>query len=122
MSWVGLGRGELPELYFPEQPRLLTFKRTWSSSPAATEEGAGTNDNVNMGNLTRGETEQISIQKLLETRVPSLFKEYKPSWWLPNGHMQTGYVVAGDFSKVDHIIYERCVSFLSIRLFVWVFG
>lgn len=51
--------------------------------------------------------ESLSLRSFIETRVPSLFEGYTPTWWLPNGHMQTGYVVAGDFTKVDHVMYER---------------
>lgn len=52
-------------------------------------------------------TRQGTIQSLVEEHCLALKKNYNPSWWLPNGHAQTMYCVAGDFSQVDHISYTR---------------
>lgn len=52
-------------------------------------------------------TELTTIRHFLETHVPSLYEPYSPTWWLPGGHAQTGYVVAADFTKVDKVVYER---------------
>jgi len=53
------------------------------------------------------ETEQISLRTLVESRCQSLFTEFHPIWWLFNGHLQTIYCVLGDFSKNDHMWYNR---------------
>jgi hypothetical protein len=52
-------------------------------------------------------TELTTIRQFLETRVPSLYDRYSPTWWLPGGHAQTGYVVVADFTNVDKVVYER---------------
>lgn len=88
-SW--LGATHVPQAFFPSSPTQFKFK-------SKDESEAGLDD---------AKTETLTIQSLLETRVPSLFRGYAPSWWLPNGHLQTGYVVAGDFTKVDAVTYER---------------
>ncbi|KAF8308153.1 AB-hydrolase YheT [Clavulina sp. PMI_390] len=56
---------------------------------------------------TDKETEELTIKEIIETRVPSALSPFSPSWWLPNGHAQTGYVVAGNFEDMDRIVYER---------------
>ncbi|KDR81589.1 hypothetical protein GALMADRAFT_239633 [Galerina marginata CBS 339.88] len=53
------------------------------------------------------EVEQVSIKVLLETRCKSLFIQFRPLWWLFNGHLQTMYCVMGDFSKNDRMWYNR---------------
>ncbi|KIK64813.1 hypothetical protein GYMLUDRAFT_195274 [Collybiopsis luxurians FD-317 M1] len=49
----------------------------------------------------------VSLSKLVEEHVPSLRKEFNPPWWLNNGHLQTLFSVAGDFTNVDKVVYER---------------
>ncbi|KAF8589501.1 AB-hydrolase YheT [Ramaria rubella] len=49
----------------------------------------------------------ITLLDLLETRVPSLFKPFRPAWFLPGGHFQTSYCSLGDFSRADLVDYER---------------
>lgn len=49
----------------------------------------------------------VSMEEFLNTHVPSLLEPYKPAWWLPTGHGQTVYCVLGDFTKHDHVRYER---------------
>ncbi|TFK80926.1 AB-hydrolase YheT [Polyporus arcularius HHB13444] len=51
--------------------------------------------------------ERVSLREFLELRCPSLHKEYRPAWWLNNGHLQTAYCVLGDFSKIDRVEYDR---------------
>ncbi|KIL69730.1 hypothetical protein M378DRAFT_156964 [Amanita muscaria Koide BX008] len=53
------------------------------------------------------QTEQASLLDLLRTRCPSIFSDFKPAWWLLNGHLQTLYCVLGDFSRIDHVTYRR---------------
>ncbi|KAH7338318.1 Alpha/Beta hydrolase protein [Rhizoctonia solani] len=54
----------------------------------------------------------LSVRALVETSCPSLMQDYKPTWWLPGGHLQTAFCVVADFTKVDEILYER--TLLSI--------
>lgn len=100
-------------VFVPTNPQLFRFKR---NSPVSSANGAasGGKDSPTNGPVAAGgvddeaNTELLSIQSVLETRVPSALAEYRPSWWLPNGHAQTAYVIAGNFSKVDQVVYERC--------------
>ena len=55
----------------------------------------------------REEAQRVSVRALVESSCPSLIKDYKPSWWLPGGHVQTAFCVAGNFHYVDEVIYER---------------
>ncbi|RDB26320.1 hypothetical protein Hypma_006635 [Hypsizygus marmoreus] len=52
-------------------------------------------------------SERVSLPSLLHARCSSLFAEYRPVWWLNNGHVQTIYNVMGDFSKKDRMWYRR---------------
>lgn len=79
--------------HFPTTPLRFKVKRSASS------------DEKGSKNVAR--TELTSIREFLESRVPSLFEPYSPTWWMSNGHIQTGYLVAADFTKVDKIVYER---------------
>ncbi|KAF9532958.1 Alpha/Beta hydrolase protein [Crepidotus variabilis] len=78
-------RDEEPEVRFAEKPALLQVRKHEDSD----------------------EVEEISMKELLETRCKSLFKPFKPMWWLGNGHLQTIYCVMGDFSKRDLMWYHR---------------
>lgn len=51
--------------------------------------------------------EHVSLRHLVETRCQSLFTEFRPLWYLFNGHLQTIYCVFADFSKRDHMRYNR---------------
>ncbi|RXW24113.1 hypothetical protein EST38_g1711 [Candolleomyces aberdarensis] len=75
----------LPTVHFAEKPALLPVKKQTETDG----------------------TDLLSLQELLETRCPSLFTEFKPLWWLFNGHLQTIYCVLGDFSNRDHMTYRR---------------
>lgn len=74
-----------PNLHFAESPASLSVK----SFPGSTE------------------TSQENLQEFIEARCPSLFKQFCPTWWLFNGHLQTAYAVVGDFSKIDKVEYDR---------------
>jgi hypothetical protein len=110
-----LGTKPPTAMFFPAKPQLFGFKRGPSSADSpngttVTNGGVSADLATTKSSVDADEAiavEPISLQTVLETRVPSLFEGFKPSWWLPNGHLQTGYVVAGDFSKVDTIMYER---------------
>ncbi|KIJ23614.1 hypothetical protein M422DRAFT_39537, partial [Sphaerobolus stellatus SS14] len=56
---------------------------------------------------------ELSLKEFIESRCPSVLKEFIPQWWLFNGHLQTAYCVFGDFSKIDKVIYERTLLQLS---------
>ncbi|KAF9480145.1 AB-hydrolase YheT [Pholiota conissans] len=75
----------LPTIHFADKPAHLRVRRAKGSD----------------------EVDEISIKALLETKCPSLFSEFKPLWWLPNGHFQTLYCVLGDFTKNDLMWYTR---------------
>ncbi|EIN07419.1 AB-hydrolase YheT [Punctularia strigosozonata HHB-11173 SS5] len=51
--------------------------------------------------------ETTSIRAFIESRCPSLLAGFKPIWWGWTGHAQTAYCVAGDFSQVDKVVYDR---------------
>ncbi|EJT96636.1 AB-hydrolase YheT [Dacryopinax primogenitus] len=53
------------------------------------------------------EIERLSIPAFVERAVPSLHKPFKPTWYLPNGHLQTIYCILGDFTKVNLVHYYR---------------
>ncbi|GBE81054.1 AB-hydrolase YheT [Sparassis latifolia] len=53
------------------------------------------------------EVQRISLRSFVESKCPSLYTEFRPAWWLYSGHLQTGYSVVGDFSKVDKVEYDR---------------
>ncbi|KAG1890972.1 AB-hydrolase YheT [Suillus subluteus] len=52
-------------------------------------------------------TTSVFLRDFVERRCPSLYSEFRPAWWLPNGHMQTLYCVLGDFSARDKVVYKR---------------
>lgn len=74
-----------PEIHFASDPAVLRVRKDKDSN----------------------EIEYVSIRTLLETRCKSLFTEFRPLWWLSNGHLQTMYCVLGDFSKNDCMWYDR---------------
>ncbi|KAF8308152.1 AB-hydrolase YheT [Clavulina sp. PMI_390] len=76
-----------PEVWFPAVPGELKVRKTV---------GAGEES-----------YERMNIKTFLEARVPSLFAGFKPTWWLPNGHVQTIYMTLADFTNVDQVVYER---------------
>ncbi len=100
-----------PLIHFPPEPVLLPVRSS--------------EDN---------KVELVSLRKLLETRCKSLFQEFKELWWLSkcvlayyfllsiltsnvfSGHLQTLYCVTGNFSKNDHMWYNRYA--LSATIFL----
>ncbi|KAF8798005.1 AB-hydrolase YheT [Phlegmacium glaucopus] len=74
-----------PEIHFASKPAILPVRKDKESN----------------------EVQYISIRTLLETRCKSLFSDFRPLWWLFNGHLQTIYCVLGDFSKNDCMWYDR---------------
>ena len=52
---------------------------------------------------------RMSMKAVLSEKVPSLSIPYRQCWWLPNGHLQTAYCVAGNFESVDFMEYRRYV-------------
>ncbi|TFK54905.1 AB-hydrolase YheT [Heliocybe sulcata] len=74
-----------PNLYFPIKPAYIQYRKTRGSEECTT----------------------TSLRDVVERHCTSLLKEYRPVWWLPGGHVQTGYCVIGDFSKVDKVEYDR---------------
>ncbi|TCD69713.1 hypothetical protein EIP91_006480 [Steccherinum ochraceum] len=51
--------------------------------------------------------DEISLSDLVATHCPTLHTSFRPAWWLKGGHLQTLWSVAGDFSKIDKVEYER---------------
>lgn len=61
---------------------------------------------------TNGDSEVfLTAAELVARYCPSLssssFTSYRPSWWLPGGHLQTFYCVAGNFNEIDKVDYVR---------------
>lgn len=54
-----------------------------------------------------GDVEYVSLKTLIESRCPSLFTAYRPTWWLFNGHLQSLHNVYGNFSKTNRVGYRR---------------
>ncbi|QRW07497.1 alpha/beta hydrolase family protein [Ceratobasidium sp. AG-Ba] len=79
-------------LYSPESPSYFEVR-----PPERTANGNSQDDHKH----------NLSVRSLVETHCPSLVKDYKPTWWLPGGHIQTLFCVAGNFTAVDEVIYER---------------
>ncbi|KZT26218.1 AB-hydrolase YheT [Neolentinus lepideus HHB14362 ss-1] len=74
-----------PTLYFPTQPAYLLYRKARHSNECIT----------------------TSLRDVIEGHCRTLLEEYRPVWWLPGGHIQTGYCVVGDFSTVDKVDYDR---------------
>ncbi|KAH9854129.1 AB-hydrolase YheT [Lenzites betulinus] len=76
---------DIPQLFFGSKPATVAVKA--AANPQ--------------------QVEHVSLRDFIQVRCPSLFKEFRPAWWLRSGHLQTGYCVMGDFSKVDRVEYDR---------------
>ncbi|OCF36347.1 anon-23da protein [Kwoniella heveanensis BCC8398] len=50
---------------------------------------------------------EARVDQWIADNVKSLKDVFRPSWWAPNGHLQTFYTVTGDFTKVDKVHYVR---------------
>ncbi|GJJ09411.1 hypothetical protein Clacol_003633 [Clathrus columnatus] len=55
----------------------------------------------------RDTNDEISLREFIESKCPSIFKPFRPTWWLFNGHLQTIYCAVGNFSHVGQVRYER---------------
>ncbi|KAF9514146.1 hypothetical protein BS47DRAFT_1343474 [Hydnum rufescens UP504] len=95
---------QVPKVYFPASPLHFKVKQHNHVQNGGVPNG---NANGTNGHSQRKKYDFISIATFLQSRVPSLFEGYRTTWWLPSGHLQTLYVVAGDFTKTDRLIYER---------------
>ncbi|KAG7445606.1 AB-hydrolase YheT [Guyanagaster necrorhizus] len=83
---MGLGfSSQKSQIYFPATPANVKVRRARGSK----------------------ETILCSLRKIIERRCPALFEDFSPAWWLFNGHLQTLYCVAGEFSHIDKIKYDR---------------
>ncbi|PBK75236.1 AB-hydrolase YheT [Armillaria solidipes] len=83
---MGLGfSSQKSQIYFPATPATVKIRRARGSK----------------------ETTHASLRKVIERRCPTLFEDFSPAWWLFNGHLQTLYCVAGEFSHIDKIKYDR---------------
>ncbi|KAF7312384.1 AB hydrolase-1 domain-containing protein [Mycena indigotica] len=69
-----------PRLHFPPEPAYVVLK---------------------------SQSDSVSLRDLVLSRCKSLSTKYRPTWWLPNGHMHTMHSVLGDFSEVDKVWYQR---------------
>ncbi|KAI0344177.1 AB-hydrolase YheT [Trametopsis cervina] len=84
---------DVPKLFYSPAVASVTVRAGYTDGSAGSE--------------ATKEQEKVSLRDLVERRCPSLHNTFVPAWWLPNGHMQTGYCVIGDFSRVDKVEYER---------------
>ncbi|KAI0361988.1 AB-hydrolase YheT [Trametes cingulata] len=75
----------VPKLYFGSVPATVAARSSASSKAI----------------------ERVTLRDFVQLRCPSLFKEFRPAWWLRSGHLQTAYCVVGDFSKIDKVEYDR---------------
>lgn len=120
---------ETPEVFYPARPATflvsrypsfaeldlgpeqLRYDQTGTETVTTAAECAG-GTGVASGRLgttscPRRRAVSMDIRTFLQSRVPSLYEEFSPTWWLSSGHFQTAYVAMGDFSKIDPIDYER---------------
>ncbi|KIR31098.1 anon-23da protein [Cryptococcus deuterogattii MMRL2647] len=51
-----------------------------------------------------------SLTEWIDESVPSLKGRFTPAAWLPNGHLQTLFTAAGDFTKLDKVHYVRGID------------
>ncbi|KAF9514147.1 hypothetical protein BS47DRAFT_1382135 [Hydnum rufescens UP504] len=101
---VNLTAKHVPKVHFPASPLHFKVKQQTCIQNGGRPNGdtEGTN-----GHSHQKKYDLTSIATFLQSRVPSLFEGYRTTWWLPSGHLQTLYVVAGDFTKADKVAYER---------------
>ncbi|KAI0065353.1 AB-hydrolase YheT [Artomyces pyxidatus] len=84
-SYLSLSGSHIPKIFWATTPAYVPLKQRNGQDPA----------------------EKTSLRALLQSHCPSLFQKFRPAWWLSSGHLQTGYAVVGDFSKVDKVVYDR---------------
>ncbi|KAH9923575.1 AB-hydrolase YheT [Amylocystis lapponica] len=54
-----------------------------------------------------GDVQMTTMRDFIMSKCPTLGRGFRPSSLLFNGHLQTVYGVYGDFSKIDHVTYDR---------------
>ncbi|KAF8917536.1 AB-hydrolase YheT [Mucidula mucida] len=47
------------------------------------------------------------LRTALTRYCPAVLQKFTPPWWLSSGHLQTIYVVTGNFRKIDRVVYHR---------------
>ncbi|KAG9028609.1 hypothetical protein FRB95_006287 [Tulasnella sp. JGI-2019a] len=100
----------VPIIYFGQRVAQVTVRRR--EIPAvlpSDDDHISLNEKSKPDPQTNGSEKlsQMSLKELVEERVPSLHRPFRPSWWLPNGHFQTGYTVVANFDSIDQVIYKR---------------
>ena len=109
---------ETPEVFYPARPATFLVSRYPSfaeldqpgyDEPRTNEDAmtAVASSQLQATPVSKRRGIPMDIRTFLQSRVPSLYEDFSPTWWLPSGHFQTTYVVMGDFSKVDPVDYER---------------
>jgi hypothetical protein len=49
----------------------------------------------------------LSLLDLVKLKCPALFTKFYPTFWLPEGHLQTLWCAMGKFDQHFHIDYNR---------------
>jgi len=118
---------ETPEVFYPARPATFLVSRYPSfaeldlgpeqlsydetgteTTTAECADGTGVaSGQLEATSRPRRRAVSMDIRTFLQSRVPGLYQEFSPTWWLHSGHFQTAYVAMGDFSKIDLIDYER---------------
>jgi hypothetical protein len=89
-------------------PDQLSYDETGTEvTTVQCADGTGVASGLEATSRPRRRAVSMDIRTFLQSRVPSLYQEFSPTWWLPSGHFQTAYVALGDFSKIDLIDYAR---------------
>ncbi|WVR03567.1 hypothetical protein IAU60_000559 [Kwoniella sp. DSM 27419] len=60
-----------------------------------------------VGSVGDVQGKEVRVDQWIAENVKSLRGVFRPSWWAPNGHLQTFFTVTGDFTKVDKVHYVR---------------
>lgn len=112
---LGGARAAAKRAIIPDQPAMLRVRATSSQPP-----GIGENE------------DSIPLHTFVRKHCQSLFEKWEPTWWLSrcvssimlsnaklcsdptpyssSGHLQTIWSSTGNFSDVDPIEYDRCVT------------
>lgn len=79
--------------------------------PASVSNASGTSTSSSTAATKSNVGESLTVAELVSKFCPSLTSRsstsYRPSWWLPGGHLQTFYCVAGNFNAIDKVKYVR---------------
>ncbi|TYJ51641.1 hypothetical protein B9479_007775 [Cryptococcus floricola] len=79
----------------------------WSSDIVRVVPGKPGLVDFTRGGGVKGGGKGVTVNEWVEENVPSLKGTFTPAAWLPNGHLQTLFTAAGDFTKVDKVHYVR---------------